>query len=311
MSQEQKYFELDRLSNSALSLFNYDPELYYKVYISKEIAKKESASLALGSLVHALILEPDEVNNRFILNKKPIENMLGTFIQYLANTEIVDEISQAAAYAAAGFKISLDKVLENFNKPESQAYYNFLKEANGKTVVSQEDYDKAVRLKDKALKVIQEFENTIPPFEVENEVEILWNYKAEDFEIPCKSKLDRLYRHTEKSLGCRYLDIKTDSQNTIYNYQESFEYWKTYRQLAFYTLAINEPTTHYILAINTKSEKVLLYQISQRYIVKGAREIHKDITDLQWHKKNNLWEYPKSVYDRLEMDKILVLLPNE
>lgn len=259
-----------------------------------------------------LILEPDRVNDKFIINTaKPIGGMLGEFIKELAKSELLDDVSYQLAYDKAEFTISLDAVKKSFNKPEPQAYYNFLRSSADKIVITQEEYNKAVRLRDKALEVIEKFEKTIPEFTVENEVEILWEYQGDGFTVPCKSKLDRLYRHTDKALGCRYLDIKTDSQNPIHNYQESFEYWKTYRQLAFYTLAINQPTTNYILAINTKSEKILLYQISQKYIVKGAREIHRDIADLQWHIKNNLWEYPKSVYDRLEMDKILVLLPDE
>lgn len=314
MKEKEDYYQVQALSNSALSLFNYDPELYYKTYITKEIQSKESPALSFGTLVHNLILEPNIIDGKFIIYEgETIDNKLGDFIRHLAIFDIVDDSSITAAYEKAEFKISKEAVLKNFNSSKSQEYYNFLKESVSKIVVTQSEYDKAIRLRDKAFKILEQFESTLPEFTVENELEIYWNYLSEEGNlIPCKSKLDRLYKHTNQQLGLRYLDIKTDSQNPIHEYKKSFEYWETYRQLAFYNMSLNTtPITNYILAINTKSEKILLYQIAKAYIVKGAKEIHKNISDLEWHIENNAWEYPKSIYDRLEMDKILILQPDE
>lgn len=318
------YFQIPALSNSALSTFSYDPSYYHKVYVTKEIEeKKESAALTLGSLVHCLILEADKFDERYVISKlkpedKPTSMMLD-FVNTLLKYEVYDELALDAAYAASGYKISKDKVVENFNK-SFKSYYDEQVACKGKTLITQAEYDTACKARDVAMnnpqwtKILKDDE-----WETFNELEILWQY---DELLPCKSKVDMLkVRVVEDSIFIKIFDIKTDSQKPVHKYIESFEFWKTYRQMAFYREAVlswvfEKYGTHfksiivspYIVAIDVVRFKSLIYFVDYSYVSKGLLEVRQAIKDLKWHLREDLWEYPKSVYDALLMGEQLNLI---
>ena len=310
------YFEIPALSNSSLSTFSYDPSYYHKVYITKEIQdKRESASLTLGSLVHCLLLEPEEVQNRYVISKlnpedKPSGMMLD-FVNALLKAEIQDELAIDVAYSKAGYKISKDKVLENFNKPAVQTYYQEQLAAKGKTLVMQNEFDQAVQAANVArdnpqwVTILGTHEWT-----VHYELEILMTFRG----VLCKSKLDELrIRKVGDTLFVKYFDYKTDSQKPVHKYLETFEFWKTYRQMAFYYEAIhsylaeNYPhikttiVSMYLVPIDVVRMKSLIYHVDKSYLQKGWNEITHDIDALKWHIEHDKWEFPKHIYDNLEL----------
>jgi hypothetical protein len=320
------YFEIPAISNSSLSILNYDPSYYYKVYISKEIEdKKESPALTLGSLVHCLMLEPDKISERYVISKlKPEEKpsgMMLDFINALLKYDVYDDIVVEAAYNTSGYKISIDKVIENFKKPANQIYYQEQLEAKGKSLITQADFNLATKAVQVALNNPQ-WEKILnnDDWEVHNEVEILWTWKPDIF---CKSKVDQIrVRKVGNTLFVKYFDIKTDSQKPVHKYMETFMFWKTYRQLAFYREAILSwldehygplkdietlVISPYIVAIDVVRLKSLIYYIDYSFIQKGYQEIRQDLTALVWHIENHLWEYPKAIYDILETSGCPVL----
>jgi hypothetical protein len=145
--QTMNYFNLPGISNSSLSTFNYDPSLYYKMYITKEVVKKESDAMTLGSLIHCLILEPEKLEDRYIISnleeKDYPSGMMLDYINTLIQSEVHDEVAYEAAYQKSGYKISREKVRENFEKPANQAYYHELLASIGKTLIKQSDFDLA------------------------------------------------------------------------------------------------------------------------------------------------------------------------
>lgn len=315
-STEQRvpYFEVQALSNSALSLFNYDVESYYKAYVQKVYEPKESDSLLLGSLVHMLLLEPEKINDTYAILPKKIDGKMGVFIEEYVKTE-----SAETAYYKAEFKVPLSTVMTNFEKQENQNYYDALISTQNKILVDIEDFNKAKRLKDSVEKA-----NQIPTilegleWDRFTEFEIYFEIRREGKVIPAKAKLDDLYISKCRKF-VKYVDHKTNSKNKSHEYLETFKYWKTYRQLAFYDDAIRQyfiqqdwarPITisHYINAISLKNEKSMLYTIDNSFILKGREEIEEDISKLIWHMDNNLWEYPKHIYDQLELNKTLNLI---
>ena len=311
------YFEVQALSNSALSTFNYDVESYYKAYVQKVYEPKESDSLLLGSLVHMLLLEPEKINDTYAILPKKIDGKMGIFIEEYVKTENAE-----TAYAKAEFKVALNTVMTNLEKQENQNYYNALLNTKDKILVDLEDFNKAKRLRDSVEKA-----NQIPAilegleWDRFTEFEIYFEIERHGKTIQAKSKLDDLYISKCRKF-VKYVDHKTDSKNRSYEYLETFKYWKTYRQLAFYEVAIrhyfmqqgwDQPITisHYINAISLKNEKSMLYTIDNSFISKGLGEIQEDISKLIWHMDNNLWEYPKHIYDQLELNKTLNLIYEE
>jgi len=325
------YFQVPAISNSNLSTFSYDPSLYYKVHVTKEITdKKESSALTLGSLIHCLYLEPQEFASRYVVGLvPPPTGMMLEFVNALFQQEnpelepaIKDPVRVDAAYAKSGYKITKDKVLENFRKPEVQAYYDELYSSLGKTLISKNDYE----LAEKCVTLI----NNYPQWEqilgedyewkAYKELEIFWEEDGLQF----KSKLDAmLVRRVGDSIFVKYFDLKTDSQRPVHKYMETFMYWKTYRQMAFYKKAIHKwveqnipdaetlNVSMYIIAVDVVRLKTLIYNIDKSFLVKGTEEIQKDIADLKWHLKEDLWEYPKSTYDVLRATGMPVLVDTE
>ncbi len=276
-------------------------------------------------MVHCLILEPEEIPNRYVVSTlnpedKPAGMMLD-FINALLQFDIVDDISIDAAYAKSGYKISKEKVLESFNKSANQLYYNEMFNSKGKSLVLKNEFDLATQCANIAMhnpqwpEILGEY-----TWITHKELEILWEENGLQF----KSKLDHLYiRRTGDTLFVKYFDYKTDSQKPVYKYIETFEYWKTYRQMAFYEKAIRQwvkqeyvdiPHVHivmYLVPIDVIRCKSLIYNVDKSYIEKGTKEINEDLNNLLWHIETGKWEYPRATYKQLESSSSLTLFDKE
>ncbi len=305
-------------------------DLYYKVYITKELPQKESDSLLLGSLVHD-ILAKLPIEDRYIVFNLPkeIEGKMGSFIQTLAkfNTdELVDNMYQSA-FMTADYAKSTDpsKIKKSFLESEEyQNYYQYLRvktNEGSKKVVSTSDMNLA-----KELATVTEanpmWDILTPVDTIDNTTEII--YEKEFFwtdgitNLDLKSKLDRIYVN-HKTKHIKYFDYKTDSRNPIWRYKESFDYWKTYRQFAFYDKALmywaenNNMGDYYIdlyvVPIDIRNKRSEIMLVGEEYLIQGDKEITEDLKDLSWHLENNLWQYKKCQYDQLELQKIIILQP--
>jgi hypothetical protein len=324
------YFQIPAISNSSLSTFNYDPSYYHKVYVTNEIKdKKESDSLVFGSLVHCLILEPQEVQNRYVLSTlKPEEIPSGMMLDYytaLLKQEIQDELSQFRAYQISGYKIAIEKVLENAKKYTK--YYDEKIAARDKTVITQSVYDAARAAADVAMdnpqwKAILGADKKWTEYK---ELEVLWTEEVNGMELNFKAKLDHLFIYeAEGTVIAKYFDYKTDSKNPVHKYVDTFLFWKSYRQMAFYQRAIVafitqefpdvellvKPAMH-LVPIDANRMKSLIYHVDRSYLEKGHLELNKNLNDLIWHIKHDKWEYPKDTYVLLEANKVLTLVEDE
>lgn len=320
------YFEQEGVSNSSLSLFNYDPSAYYRTYVLKEAVKKEdSDSMLLGSLVHCLVLEPENFNSMYKvsdLSKDDIPTaMMLDYVNGLIEAGSEDDFAHETAYLKSGYKTTKEKVRENFNK--AGGYKLYIKEMlSSIPVINANIYDKAKRLasivyNDYYWKQKEALHSLYDSCQIHNELEHYWlmNLPTDmaGTTIKLKSKLDRLYvqvNHGNKEVSVCYIDIKTDSKNPVHLYNKTFEYWKTYRQLAFYKLAILDyigkqypnytvESSFHIMAVDVVREKTLLYNIDKSQLDRGLKEITEDFRNLLWHIETDMWEYPRNIYEQV------------
>jgi hypothetical protein len=64
----QYHADTSRISNSMLSVFKKSPKLFFSYYIKRDLAIPESTeSMLLGSMVHCMILEPEEFAKRYAI----------------------------------------------------------------------------------------------------------------------------------------------------------------------------------------------------------------------------------------------------
>jgi len=313
------YYENLSISNSTLSVFNYDPSYFYKVFITRELTeKKESDAMLLGSLIHCMLLEPEEFDKRYftssVLPNEMPTGMMFEYIKALSEQEMEDDLTHEFAYARSGYKISREKVLENFNKVP--AYRTYLAELKDPRQVISSAMMETAKLNVENVQNSPYWKRILGgiAWQQHKELEIYWsntvNVEGEEYALPLKSKLDHLFVHYDKAfnlLSIRYFDYKTDSQKPVHKYVESFEYWKTYRQFAFYYLAIKEwakqnhpeadlDISMYVVPIDVVRNKTIIYEVRKSYISKGMTEIDKNLRDLAWHMTHDLWEYPKDIY---------------
>jgi len=313
------YYESLSISNSTLSVFNYDPSYFYKVYITRELEdKKESDAMLLGSIIHCMLLEPEEFDKRYFMsalfpNEMPSGMMLD-YVKALSEHDMLDELAHEFAYVKSGYKISREKVLENFNKVP--AYVTYLAELKDTRQVISSAMMVTARTNVENVKASPYWDRILGGLRWDQlkELEIYWNntvqVEGNEYALPLRSKLDHVFVHYDKDfnlLSIRYFDYKTDSQKPVHKYQESFEYWKTYRQFAFYYLALrawaaqNHPEADldismYVVPIDVVRTKTMIYEVKRSYIAKGMEEIDKNLRDLAWHMTHNLWEYTKDIY---------------
>jgi hypothetical protein len=322
----EDYFKRkDLKSNSMLGWFKRSPS-YYKMKITTDDEVKDNLSLERGSLIHLAALEPEKF---VVANIEPVDGMAGKFIESKAAGD-----SDVVAHTKSGYKYTLEKALEIFNQPEKQAYYSFLMEANGKTVLSREDK----RVIDKCLNSLRSHKaanqllfakDLFSSTEVEeyNELEIYWASPVtidEDSEkriIKCRSKIDRLLiDHGTKTI--RIIDLKTTSKTAkgTLNFVEgeyvgtgffsSFMYYSYYRQMAFYEDAVIQWLTtsprnynDYRIIVNMVIVETVgvyetaVYEIGDDLLQYGRSEYTKLLEDLLWHEESGSWDYDREYYE--------------
>lgn len=332
-----EYFEnKEYISNSMLGWLKRSPA-YFQACISGDFERKDSLSLERGSLLHLYILEP----HKFIVEDiDPVTGMMGTFIKhFVANqTQVIThstpgedvvinfdpsnekhlDLAKGQAYRDSGFKLPFTKVWENFQKPENQMYYNFLKSANGKIAISQSDKYiidrcyKSVQANPLAFKLLFGENDEM---EIHNEYEIY----EDDFITPgfkAKAKLDRILinrsqdyaiivdlKTTAKSVYGDLVQLFTSGHPTIDYYatgfMQSYIQFAYYRQQAYYSEIVKKhfglsTVVSYIVPVETGGMfECAVYRQSNAFAHDGLKEIQGLIHAYTEHAKTGDWSKPE------------------
>lgn len=139
-------------SSSSLKDFLLDRKKYHKKYIlNEDVADSESAAANMGRIVETLLMEKEEMDNRFMMSaiSSPPTGLMLSFIEalYKITVDATDdkgnvtrEFSDMAqeAYALSGFKIKFEAVLSKFIGSDAEIYYKEIREmrSKGLTVVT-------------------------------------------------------------------------------------------------------------------------------------------------------------------------------
>lgn len=331
MSEIDYYSRKDCLSNSALGWLQSSPKKFMQ-YLTGDIEFKESISMERGTLLHKYIESPAD----FVVSNVPkVSGLMGKFIEELARitpdniTNIYKEDSLLQqAYNNTGFKWSSELVVDNLKKPENLAYYQFLRSSQDKISITTE----TKKIIDGCIKSLHSnpwvsdllFKtDELGSKEYYTEYEIYWEYDG----IPLKSKLDRIIiDHGTKTI--KIIDLKTTNKSCYWSnsypvsfqdnstFRDSFIKYRYYRQLAFYNSAIDywrnrlvenglENLMDYdieniIIPIETSGNYnccVLKFSTDSKWIKEGNIEWKCILEDYKWHLENNLWEYPRYIYE--------------
>lgn len=308
-SQKSDYYNnVEYTSNSMLGWLKRSPA-YYKAYITKNYEQKETTSLERGTLLHTYILEPEKF---IVADVEPVGGMMGDFIK-LKSIGISDE----EGHTKVGFKHSLAKVLENFEKPENQLYYDFLLEASGKLVISKDNKFIIEKCKESIVNnktAANLLLYSEPDVETYNEYEIF----EDDFLVKgfkAKAKLDRVIVNRKEGWAI-ISDLKTTAKSAYGEMKKinstgipSIDYYATgfmssyigysyYRQQSYYAaLALKhfgvENVTSFIVPVETSGMfECAVYKQSREFGLMGLKEVKDLINRFMWHKENDNWALP-------------------
>lgn len=179
LEQEAKFkTEKFYFSFSSLVKLLLDPRRFYKDYVLREREDISAKHLDIGSLLHCLVLEPENFEDNFVIMTKKVpggklKDVIDTVYKVYAkdaiknnpahtyslpdfDTQILVELHEHDLYqglvdakkATNGVKLTAnEKRLEKALTPETEAYFKVLMESEKKTIV---DMDMSMKARDKA-----------------------------------------------------------------------------------------------------------------------------------------------------------------
>ena len=253
----EEYHSLDYVSKSHLDLINKSPFHYWDRYINPErVIPEPTKAMFLGSAFHTIVLEPD-----------------------LFEKEYIVESANAPKRPTA--------IQRNAKKPSTQtldaiAYWEeFDKKANGKNLISIEDYDRLTIMRKRIF--AHPAANTILNMTGICEQSYQWK-DSETGEI-CKSRPDF---HTDD--GSLIVDLKTTSDASELGFQKSVHNFRYHVQAGWYLRSLKEAEQFVFIAVESKPPYlVAVYNASPDMINAGNRVANKDLATLAQCRKTNKW----------------------
>jgi hypothetical protein len=323
---EAEYRAHPAVNFSSLSWLATSPRVYYQNKYNP-VEEEDKSYFAVGGAIDTIMTQSwDEFKKQYHILKSPrptgkLEIVIEKFLLYHLEKGVSKDVAFDAAYEAAEYKVSKDKIRENM---EANAYFRERMDYHGKKrIITYDEYKlinnlvETINKHDRAKKWFTPKEGV----EITYQFPIIFNIAGRD----CKALLDILYIDHKEQVICP-VDLKTTGSD-VEEFSEKFKKFKYYIQAAFYTEAVkqwviqqriikNEPTLYYNYVIEPFRflvlEKVingvpLLYQctenaikcgtyggnISGRYI-KGYLEL---VQDLIWHEQTGIWNVRRSVYE--------------
>lgn len=323
------YYKSKKISNSSLSYINPEQEgsaqKYYK-YLIGDLEDTQSRALELGTLIHQYKLEPEQFNALSIdMPSDTIQKIIDEVISKSEGeelSELYDLILEAAQNAEYGGKWKDDTIVSKVIT-SGEEYYNAVLDNKDKQLVDHSTLNimynavTALNRNSFARDLLESTSNDY--YEWVNEKEIYFDMPVPgtDRTIECRSKVDRFGVNREKKTFT-LVDLKTTSKH-ISKYDGAFQYYKTYRQLAFYIRAIQsllgdefKPEACYIVAVMTTEPylcRVFKIDPADNYIAKGNEEIDSLITRIDFH--NSVGNWVDDMEDIEDPQQFILSLPDD
>jgi len=326
MSRPEKYINYSGASYSLLKSLSEHPKAARDMLLGYT---KHSSSLSMGNLVDTLLTDFYSFNDIYFIYEDymPTDKMKILADEYIAKylykiekgieLNFVEDVLFARELADYDRRLKDTTVLEKFDK-EATKYVEAVINNLGKLLVPQTEYFMAYDLVDSVKEdpIVGKFFTTTDTSETIFQQELYWEYSRNDIKMNVKNLLDIIWiDHANKKV--LIVDAKTYEGDFERNYYK----YKLYIQAELYLEGIRH-NTHlipegyelsgfYFVAIDkTKYKGNLLYKHSTNYyaVWNGGiltdssgrdyqiRGLHTLFRELDWHQKNNAWDYPYEYY---------------
>lgn len=318
--EEDFYSKKFFYSYSSLSKLMWNPQVFYQMYVLGNREEKVEAHLVQGKLIHALLLEPDKIEEQFVVspanlptgNLRTVIDRVYRHHVELANNgdprEKFEEFQDAILDVMRDMNYHqslktdqqrLDKVMTT----DAYSYWAFLKMKGGKTLVDQETMDfcktaaEIVRTNTSLMKLIgdgvTEFDNKT----VYNEmyVELPLTNKNYGF----KGFIDNIVIDNDSKIV--YInDLKTTSKD-LKDFSESVEYYNYWMQAVIYTIMVSMIFSYLIdqgyqvkfhFVVIDRTFQSYAFPVSDATMHQWLDRFYAFMSKVEWHYENRSYELP-------------------
>lgn len=256
MKLEEEFFNKDfMMSFSGLSKLLYSPDLFYRHYILNQRDDQRTVNMLEGSLLHCLLLNPEEFDNEFVIatDSVPSDSIKQVLNHCLELYKIdMDESPESARMVLNEYSNDILEALESINLYQSlkndegrlkkvlteknEEYWEHLIAAEGKDVISPDMYDhikeavEKIKTNPTVMEKMGFFADSMNGITTENELTLVTDKGSGSFGI--RGIIDNLVFDPEKK-EIRINDLKTTSKS-IGVFRDSIEFWNYWLQAAIY-----------------------------------------------------------------------------
>lgn len=341
---EKEYRAIDIDSYSSIKVFLDDRKKYYKKFILKEDLKEDDEGMAMGSLVHCLMLRPREFEDRYSLSEVPIPpGQYGEFAVKLWEITRMNlaedgtiirtmESMMQEAYSSIFKRDKFETVKTKFFGTEVEAYYKYLRDNHGKEVIDLKTLEVAKAIEGSLRSNIATADimnlKSSRDYEVIDEFPIIGELdgsitKTVGFKL--KGMIDKLViDHRNKMIHIYDLKVLWDNEkNFKYGYLKNRYYiqnstyfylvveWKK-KQKGLEDYGVNFPK--FVVAESNNYKVPLVYTTGMDNFNEGMRGfilngeyypgLIKAVRDLTWHKEMGIWNISRDNYENRGVVKL-------
>lgn len=320
--EDMFYAKRFAFSYSSLNKLSYSPMLFYKHYILGEREDELEKSLVDGRVIHALLLDQDSFSDEFIIaqTKLPSDNVKDVigkiYARYLLekisreeeyvrkslteySEDILDELKQKNLYQKMSDELKLSKIINE----EGTEYFNFLKDATGKTVIDATTYARCVDVVDTikrhdCIKRMGLHESNDHLEDVYEELEFVFNMEDDEFPFDLKGIVDNIFVDRKNEVVW-INDLKTTSK-TIAEFPETVQFYNYWMQAAVYMRAMrylmSERHPGYNLVFSfivvDRFNQIYVFEVSDDTMANWEIDLQNKLKEAKYHYESRDYSLP-------------------
>ena len=312
--KENVFYSKDfKFSYSSLNKLLYSPQLFYRDYILEEREERIDKHLIEGKVVHCLLFEPDQLENKFKVTpgKAPSDNVkrvlkdlsLYTQTEQLKDVEeslVLDALERCNLYQSLKTdKQRVDKIVT----ADNQIYWKYI--SDKKVDVIDEDTLQKCKEKKEIITNNEEVMKLLSQNQTDFDLDPIQTYAEKYLECELKNKPFGLkgfidfYEINDDTKTVTICDLKTSGKSLI-DFDESVMFYNYWMQAAIYCKLVYENlpedkrnyTILFKFIVIDKYNQVYPFDVSQLTMAEWADRLTQTLFQAEHHYKENDYSLP-------------------
>jgi len=300
-------------SYSSLNKLLFSPSLFYKDYILKDREIKTDKHLIEGKLLHCLLFEPENFDNKFNVTpgKTPSDNVikvlkdmsLHTDAETLENCEdfvILDSLKSLNLYQSLKTD---EQRLAKIRTEDHENYWMFLSNSD-KDTIDRQTFDRAgeqitiLKNNDEVMKLFAKESTDFELDTFETHAEKYLSFPLNEKPYGIHGYIDFFTVDHEKKIAT-ISDLKTTSK-TIVEFQETIDFYNYWLQAAIYCKLVyeylkdnkDEYSIEFKFVVIDKYNQVYVFDVSQQTLGSWAEGLGGVLKVADYHYSNKNYTLP-------------------